>query len=144
MSAWWNNLFLLSSVCFTSPMERAFDLQYFLNTQTLRFCFFKQKHSQVTRLPDLVIFFNDFWKWSYGRFSLLWLIGNFSCCILWYTWQPVLKCPEGKILQNEVNFATKKNVENLHVRLFFEFECLNMLDIADCDRTNGSGFLHNR
>ena len=28
--------------------------------------------------------------------------------------------------------------ENLDCGLFFEFECLNMLDIADFDRSNGS------
>ena len=37
----------------------------------------------------------------------------------------------------------QKKGENLDFRLFFEFESLNMLDIADYDRTNGSGLLHN-
>ena len=41
---------------------------------------------------------------------------------------------------NEANFAEKKG-ENVDFRLFFEFDCLNMLDIADFDSTNGSGLL---
>ena len=45
-------------------------------------------------------------------------------------------------MQNEANFAEKK-VKILISDTFFEFECLNMLDIADYDRTNGSGLLHN-
>ena len=40
-------------------------------------------------------------------------------------------------MQNEVNFA-EKNVKILILDYFFEFECLNMLDNADNDSTNGS------
>ena len=36
-----------------------------------------------------------------------------------------------------------KKGENLNFTLFFEFECLNMLDIADYDSPNGSGLLRN-
>ena len=35
----------------------------------------------------------------------------------------------------------QKKGENVDFRLFFEFDCLNMLDIADFDSTNGSGLL---
>ena len=45
-------------------------------------------------------------------------------------------------MQNEANFAEKK-VKILILHYFFEFECLNMHDIADYDSTNGSGLLHN-
>ena len=60
-------------------------------------------------------------------------------------------------MQNEANFAEKK-VKILILLLFFEFECLNMLDIADydstsivlnmlviadCDSSNSSDLLHN-
>ena len=41
---------------------------------------------------------------------------------------------------NEANFAEKK-VKMLILDYFFEFDCLNMLDIADFDSTNGSGLL---
>ena len=40
-------------------------------------------------------------------------------------------------MQNEANFAEKK-VKILISDTFFEFECLNMLDNADYDSTNGS------
>ena len=43
---------------------------------------------------------------------------------------------------NEANFAEKK-VKMLILDYFSEFECLNMLYIADYDSTNGSGLLHN-
>ena len=36
----------------------------------------------------------------------------------------------------------QKKGGNLYFRLFFEFESLNTLAIADYDRTNGSGLLH--
>ena len=45
-------------------------------------------------------------------------------------------------MQNEANFAEKK-VKILILDYFFEFECLNMLDITDYDSTNGSELLHN-
>ena len=43
-------------------------------------------------------------------------------------------------MQNEANFAEKK-VKILILHYFFEFECLNMHDIADYDSTNDSGLL---
>ena len=57
------------------------------------------------------------------------------------TWQPVITCPEGKIMQNEVNFA-EKEVKILILDCFLQFECLNMRDIADYDRSNGSGLFY--
>ena len=45
-------------------------------------------------------------------------------------------------MQNEANSAEKK-VKILILHYFFEFECLNMHDIADHDSTNGSGLLRN-
>ena len=45
-------------------------------------------------------------------------------------------------MQNEANFAEEKG-ENLDLHYFFEFECLNMHDIADYDSTTGSGPLRN-
>ena len=36
----------------------------------------------------------------------------------------------------------RRKGENLDFRLFFEFECLNMLDIADYDRSNDSGLFY--
>ena len=35
----------------------------------------------------------------------------------------------------------KKKVKMLILDYFFEFDCLNMLDIADFDSTNGSGLV---
>ena len=40
-------------------------------------------------------------------------------------------------MQNDANFAEKK-LKILILDYFFEFECLNMLDDADYDSTNGS------
>ena len=41
------------------------------------------------------------------------------------------------MVQNEANYP-KKNMKILILDYFFEFECLNMLDDADYDSTNGS------
>ena len=46
-------------------------------------------------------------------------------------------------MQNEANFAEKK-VKILILDYFFEFECFNMLDIADYDSTNCSAPLDNK
>ena len=40
-------------------------------------------------------------------------------------------------MQNEANFEEKK-LKILILDYFFEFECLNKLDNADCDSINGS------
>ena len=44
-------------------------------------------------------------------------------------------------MQNEANLA-EKNMKIFIFDYFFKFECLDMLDIADYDGTNGSGLLH--
>ena len=52
--------------------------------------------------------------------------------------------PELRAHSCKIRPILQKKGENLDFRLFFEFESLNMLDIADYDRTNGSGPLHNQ
>ena len=46
-------------------------------------------------------------------------------------------------MQNEANFEEKK-LKILILDYFFEFECLNMLDNADYDSTNGSSLFGNQ
>ena len=41
------------------------------------------------------------------------------------------------MVQNEANYA-EKNVKILILDYFFEFECMNLLDNADHDSSNGS------
>ena len=103
--------------------------------------------SVVTRLPDnhfstifenvVLVDFSDF-GWL-DMFHIAYYDSTNCSRPLDNQWLPELRaelCKMRPILQ--------KKGENLDFTLFFEFECLNMLDITDYDSTNGSGLLCNR
>ena len=51
--------------------------------------------------------------------------------------QPVITWPKGLIMQNKANYAQK--IQNYDFWPIFDFDCLNMYDIADYGSTNDNG-----